>query len=109
MIVHQDNGSGARQNSAPEHFAGVGKQGVQRSDGDKLMSLDVVPSVENEHRQTLALAVEVWICGDVQAPVFGCLLWRVAEVQLLGNRTLAQGDDLEFLGDVSFRPTPRQF
>ena len=39
VIVHQDDGSGARHNSAPEHFAGVDKQGVHRSDRDKLMPL----------------------------------------------------------------------
>ena len=101
VIVHQDDGSDARHNSAPEHFAAMYKAGVHRPDRDKLMPLDAVPRVENEHRHALALAVEVGVGSDVEAPVFGCLRWPVAQVKVFGKRALAQGDDFELLGDVS--------
>jgi hypothetical protein len=65
------------------------------------MSLDMAPGVENEDHQALALAVEVGIGGDVEAPVFGCLRWLIAQMKVFGKRALAQGDNFELLGDVS--------
>jgi hypothetical protein len=71
---------------------------VYRSDGDKLVSFHPAARVQQQHHEAFAFRVEIRIRGHMHPPVFGGLVWRLANPHGLRQRAFAQCHHLVFLG-----------
>ena len=78
MIVHYHNSGRSGDNGTPKHLSRMHDDGVERADGEQLMSLDPASCIEQQCRKTLAIRIEIRICGDSGMPVIRCVLRRFA-------------------------------
>jgi hypothetical protein len=57
--VHQNNRRGSGNDRAAKYLPCVDEQGIHRSDGDKLMAPNSATCVQDEHREALAVRIEL--------------------------------------------------
>src|ERR1035437_870518 len=58
--------------------------------------------IQEQHHETFAIRVEIWMRRNVQPPVVNNLLWLFTDLHGLWHRAISQGDNLEFLRIVVF-------
>ena len=98
MTVHQNDGVRGSRHGQAEDLAGMDEQRVLRADGNKLVAFDAAARVQEQHGQTFTFRVEMRMGGDVQFPILGGLVGRVALLQRFRRGTFAQGRHLVFVG-----------
>lgn len=96
VVVHEYHRCGAADDRYTEYLARMNEDRVQGADGHKLVPFHPAAGVEENDHKTLGLGVEVGIGGDVQPPVIGGLIGRLANEHGLRHWTIPQGNDLEF-------------
>ena len=62
------------------------------------MAFDAAAGVQDQDGQTFTLRVEMRMGGDVQFPILGGFVGRLALLQGFGRGTFAQGRHLVFVG-----------
>jgi hypothetical protein len=97
VIVCQYNGGCGGHNCQPEYFTSRNKNGIQRADADEVMTFHAAACVQNQDNEAFTLVGEIRMRGDVQSPIIGRFLWRVAQLQTLRRRTFPQLRHLVFI------------
>mgnify|MGYP007071098167 CR=1 FL=1 len=96
--VHENQGVRGGRHGQPKNFATMHQKGVLRADGDKLVAFDSAADIQKQNRQTFTFGVEMRMRGDVQFPILGGLVGRVALLQGVRRGALAQRHDFVFVG-----------
>jgi len=78
--------------------AGMDCHGIERAHADELVALDALASVQKQNRQAFVFGIEHGMCGDGLPPVIGDLFRGVRREHGIGRATLAQRDNLVFMG-----------
>ena len=96
--MHENQGVRGGRHGQPKNFATMNQKGVLRADGDKLVAFDSAADIQKQNCQTFTFGVEMRMRGDVQFPILGGLVGRVALLQGVRRGALAQWHDLVFVG-----------
>ena len=97
MIVHDHNGYCSCRNRDTKHFSGMHHNGVHRAVTDEVMSANSRARVQNQHDEAFAFRVVVRSRYDVHSPIVSGAVRGVAQLHVLREWTVAQGDELPFL------------
>ena len=97
VVVHEHDGCRAANHRNSEHLARMHQHRVHRADGHKLMPFHPAARVQQDDSQTFAFQVEIRMRRNVQPPIVGGLVRRLANEHGFRHRTFPQGNDLEFL------------
>ena len=94
VIVREHNSGGGGHYCQPKDFAWVNQDRVLRADADKVMPFDTAAGIQHQDNEAFTLRAEIRMRGNVQTPVIGNLLRRVAQCQTLRRRTFPKRSHL---------------
>ena len=82
MSVHEDDGMRRSHNGGPEDFPAVCEGLVEETDGHQVMPANPFSGVEQQDDEAFAIRVELRGRLNVQSPVVGGALRRIAEREI---------------------------
>jgi len=88
---------GRRDDGRTEHFPRMHEHLIENPDRNDVLSFHASPRGQQQGDEPFPFGVVVRHGCDVSSPVFDGLRRRIAEMEPVGVRTVAQGDHLEFL------------
>lgn len=100
MIVHQHEGGRCGRNRDPEHLSWMHEDGIEGAVTDEVMAANPPAGVEQQHDEAFAFWIIRGRGRDVGTPILGGEFWRVAHLHVFRQGTVAQGDQLPFLGMI---------
>lgn len=98
MVVHHQDGVGRRDDGRTEHFPRMHEHLIEDPDRNDVVPLHASPRGQQQGDEPFLFRVVVRHGGDVSSPVFDGLRRRIAEMEPVGVRTVAQRDHLVLLG-----------
>ena len=97
VVVHEDKRRGASHHGQTENADRMDKDRVVSAKRNEVMRFDASARVKQQDGETLAFGVEIWILRNLQAPVGGGLVGRIAENHVFRRGAFAERYDLVFV------------
>ena len=98
VIVREHEGGGGGHDRQPEYFTRVNQDCVLGANANQIMAFDAAAGIQHQDNEAFTLRAEIRVRGNVQTPVIGNLLRRVAKCQTLRRRAFPERSHLVFVG-----------
>ena len=96
VIVQEDDGVGRAHDGYTEYFAGMNVAFIDGAGAYEMVSADAEFRVEAQDDEAFTLGIKEGMLLDVEPPIVGGFLGRVAVPQVFGGGALSHGDQLPF-------------